>query len=166
MRVFQILLLLLGSIVPSHAAEPELSPLVISVSERNDIFPARSKASGEIIAPGVEVYLDGTVTIKRRSGLEIVRHLAPARVQELLKFLEREKLFEITPKRMKEEFDRAPSSLATDQATTTLFAVSAGRKVTLSQYGLALAVQYLDSPSVQVMYRCTEKIYQTAGERP
>ena len=68
---------------------------VVSISSEPTGLTVHSK-TGEKIVPGIDIYSDGLVLIRRYDGSEARKHLERSRMDRLLKSLARTRFYEVT----------------------------------------------------------------------
>src|SRR5258707_5167007 len=69
---------------------------VASVSSEPTGLTVKSQKSGKKIIPGIDIYSDGTVLIRRYDGSEATKHIDKTAVETLLQSLIRTRFYKIT----------------------------------------------------------------------
>jgi hypothetical protein len=91
---------------------------VISLSSEPTGLTVKSK-SGEQIIPGIDIYSDGRVAIRRYDGSEATKRLAKDAIQKLLDRLERTRFYNITEESFDAEFYASQRPREVDGTFTT-----------------------------------------------
>ena len=69
---------------------------VVSVSSEPTGLTVKSQRSGKKIIPGIDIYSDGTVLLRRYDGSEATKHIDKTAVETLLQSLNRTRFYKIT----------------------------------------------------------------------
>jgi hypothetical protein len=78
---------------------------VVSVSSEPTGLTVKSQRSGKKMIPGIDIYSDGTVLVRRYDGSEATKHIDRTAVETLLQSLERTRFDKITEDSFNAEVD-------------------------------------------------------------
>jgi hypothetical protein len=87
--------------VTSPAKEGSL----VSVSSKPTGLTVKSQRTGKKIIPGIDIYSDGTVLVRRYDGSEASKHIDRTAIETLLRSLDRTRFYKITEDSFNTEVD-------------------------------------------------------------
>jgi hypothetical protein len=116
MRATLATILFVGLFAVNSGAKEEP---VISASSDPTGLTVESQKSGKKIIPGIDIYSDGSVAIRRYDGSEATKHIAPEAVRHLAASLARTKFYEITEDSFSAELARAQKGGVTKRIVIT-----------------------------------------------
>jgi hypothetical protein len=145
---------------------------VVSLSSEPTGLTVKSK-SGKKIVPGIDIYSDGAVAVRRYDGSEARKGIDTSALETLLDRLERTRFYNITEDSFDAEFDasRRPGEWSkmfiTDCPIWTLQIRQAGRTRSTKFYGLwDLAEHYPRSKELKRLKNAFMMVYSAVGEKP
>ncbi len=145
---------------------------VVSVSSDPSGLTVESQKTGKKMIPGVDIYSDGSVTIRHYDGSEATKHIDVAAVDRLLKSLVHSKFYRVTEDSFDAEVDASqrPGTteriVITDCPTWTL-RVSQGHVThSTSFYGLwEMSEHYRNSKQLKLLKDAILQVYAAVGEK-
>ena len=92
---------------------------IISASSEPTGLTVESQKTGKKIIPGIDMYSDGRVAIRRYDGSEATKHIDPEAVRHLAASVARTKFYEITEDSFNAELARAEKGGVTERIVIT-----------------------------------------------
>jgi hypothetical protein len=167
----QIAIAVLSISLLSVTAEANQQP-VVSVSSEPTGLTVESKAGKKII-PGIDVYADGFVAIRRYNGSEATKRLDKKAVDALLESLERTRFYKVSEDSFNAEVDKshrpgeAERIFITDCPFWTLRIRHGGVTRSTKFYGLwDMAEHYPKSKQLKTLKEAFLMAYSAVGEKP
>lgn len=146
---------------------------VVSASSEPSGLTVESQKKGKKMIPGVDIYSDGTVTVRRYDGSEARKRIDRKIVENLVNSLERTRFYLVTEDTFYKEVDKshrpgeAERIIITDCPTWTLRVVHSSIVRTTQFYGLwDKAELYPRSKELKKLKDAFLMVYSTVGEKP
>lgn len=154
-------------------SSPAKERSVVSVSSEPTGLTVKSQRSGKKIIPGIDIYSDGTVLVRRYDGSEAIMHLDRAAVDTLLQSLDRTRFYKITEDSFHAEVDKSHRSgeveriVMTDCPIWTIRTRNAGVTRSTKFYGLwDMAEHYPHIKQLNTLKDAFLMVYSAVGEKP
>jgi hypothetical protein len=147
--------------------------LVVSVSSTPTGLTVKSQKSGKKIIPGVDIYSDGTVLVRRYDGSEATKHIDRTAVETLVRSLDRTRFYKITEDSFNTEINSSqrPGELEriviTDCPMWTIRTRNAGITRSTKFYALwEMAEHYPKIKQLKTLKDAFLMVYSAVGEEP
>jgi len=155
------------------ASTPVKERLVVRVSSEPTGLTVKSQKSGKKIIPGVDIYSDGTVIVRRYDGSEGIKHIDKRAVETLLKSLDSTRFYKVTEESFDAEVNKSnpPGEIerivVTDCPVWRIRTRNAGVTHSTKFYGLwEMAEHYPNIEQLKVLKDAILMVYSAAGEKP
>jgi hypothetical protein len=146
---------------------------VVSLSSEPTGLTVQSRKSGKKMIPGIDVYSDGAVAIRRYDGSEATKRIDTASVEKLLASLERSKFYKVTEDSFDAELStsqrpgEAERIIITDCPIWSLRIRHSGSTRGTKFYGLWDKAQYYPrSKQLNRLKGAFLMVYSAVGEKP
>jgi hypothetical protein len=146
---------------------------VVSVSSEPTGLTVRSRNSGTKIIPGIDIYSDGTVIVRRYNGSESTKHIDRTAVETLLQSLDRTRFYKITEESFNAEVNKSnpPGEVEriviTDCTIWRIRTRDAGVTHSTKFYGLwEMAEYYPNVKQLKTLKDAILMVYSAVGEMP
>ena len=155
------------------AASSATERSVVSVSSEPTGLTVTSQRSGKKIIPGIDIYSDGTVLIRRYDGSEASKHIDKTAVETLLQSLNRTGFYKITEDSFNTEINsshppgEAERIVITDCPVWTIHTRNAGVTRSTKFYGLwEMGEHYPQIKQLKTLKNAFLMVYSAVGEEP
>ena len=146
---------------------------VVSVSSDPTGLTVKSQTSGQKITPGIDIYSDGTVLIRRYDGSEATKHIDKTAVETLLQSLSRTRFYKITEDSFNTEVNgshppgEVERIVITDCPIWTIRTRNADVTRSTKFYGLwEMAEHYPQIKQLKTLKDAFLMVYSAVGEEP
>jgi hypothetical protein len=146
---------------------------VVSVSSKPTGLTIKSQKSVKKMIPGIDIYSDGTVLVRRYDGSEATKHIDSTAVETLLQSLDQTRFYKITKKSFNAELDSShrPGEveriIITDCPIWTIRTRHAGITRSTKFYGLwEMAEHYPHIKQLKTLKDAFLAVYSAVGEKP
>jgi hypothetical protein len=146
---------------------------VVSVSSEPTGLTVKSQRSGKKIIPGIDIYSDGTVLIRRYDGSEATKHIDASAIETLLQSLNRTRFYKITENSFNTEVNssqppgEADRIVITDCPIWTIRTRNAGVTRSTKFYGLwEMAEHYPHVKQLKTLKDAFLMVYSAVAEEP
>lgn len=133
----------------------------------------RSQKSGKKIIPGIDIYSDGTVTVRRYDGSEVIKHIEKTAIETLLRSLDSTKFYEISEESFDAEVNKShpPGEgeriVITDCPIWRIRTRNAGVAHSTKFYGLwEMADHCPNIKQLETLKDAILMVYSAVGEKP
>ena len=161
-------MLVIFAVNPGHAKEPP----VISVAYLTSARRFFSAVTEKQITPGIDIYSDGLVSIRRFDGTEQTKYIKAEHVQPLVDSLEKTKFYEISEDSFraavnKSRADGASERISITDLATTKISVRTGRTMHTTEFnGInEYAKEYPKIQQLKILRRAISMVYKAAEEK-
>jgi hypothetical protein len=145
---------------------------VISASSEPTGLTVESQKTGKKIIPGIDIYSDGTVAVRRYDGSEATKHIDPEAVRRLAASLARTNFYQVTEDSFDAELARAQKDGVTERVVVTDCPIWGLRtrvgRVTRSTKYYALwemAEHYPKNQQLKTLKNAILQVYEAVGEK-
>jgi hypothetical protein len=146
---------------------------VVSVSSEPTGLTVKSQKSGKKIIPGIDIYSDGTVIVRRYDGSEATKHIDKTAVETLLQSLDTTRFYTISEKPFNSEVNKSNPSgevermVVTDCPIWRIRTRDAGGTHSTKFYGLwEMAEYYPNIKALKTLKDAILMVYSAVGEKP
>jgi hypothetical protein len=146
---------------------------IVSVSSEPTGLTVKSQRSGKKIIPGIDIYSDGTVLVRRYDGSEASKHIDRTAVETLLRSLDRTRFYKISEDSFNTEVDSShrPGEVEriviTDCPIWTIRTRNGGVTRSTKFYGLwEMAEHYPNIKQLKTLKDAFLMVYSAVGEKP
>jgi hypothetical protein len=145
---------------------------VVSVSSEPTGLTVKSQKSGRKIIPGIDIYSDGRVLVRRYDGSEATKHIDRTAVETLLRSLDDTRFYKITEDSFNTEVNKAnpPGEVerivVTDCPVWRIRTRNAGVTHSTKFYGLwEMAEHYPNIEQLKTLKGAILMVYSAVGEK-
>jgi hypothetical protein len=145
---------------------------VISASSEPTGLAVESQKTGKIIIPGIDIYSDGMVAVRRYDGSEATKHIDPDAVRRLAASLARTNFYKVTEDSFEAELARAEKggvterTVITDCPTWGLRTSVGGVTRSTKYYALwEMAERYPKNQQLKTLKKAILQVYAAVGEK-
>jgi len=145
---------------------------VVSVSSEPTGLTVKSQKSGKKIIPGVDIYSDGKVIVRRYDGSEATKHIDKPAVEKLLRSLDSTKFYKVTEESFDAEVNKSnpPGEVerivVTDSVVWRIRTRNAGVTHSTKFYGLwEMAEHYPNIEQLKTLRGAILMVYSAVGEK-
>jgi hypothetical protein len=146
---------------------------VVSLSSDPSGLTVESQKTGKKLIPGIDIYLDGAVAVRRYDGSEAHKRIDRNAVENLVNALERTRFYLVTEDTFYKEIDKsqrpgeAERIIITDCPTWTLRIIDSSIVRSARFYGLwDKAELYPKSKELKKLKDAFLMVYSAVGEKP
>jgi hypothetical protein len=155
------------------ASTPATERLVVRVSSEPTGLTVKSQKSGKKIIPGVDIYSDGKVIVRRYDGSEATKHIDKPAIEKLLRSLDSTKFYKVTEESFDGEVNKSnpPGEVerivVTDSVVWCIRTRNAGVTHSTKFYGLwEMAEHYPNIEQLKTLKDAILMVYSAVGEKP
>lgn len=145
---------------------------IVSVSSEPTGLTVESRKTGKKMIPGIDIYSDGAVAVRRYDGSEATKYIDIRAVDQLLRSLERSNFYKVTEDSFHAEVDASQRPGTTERIIITdcpiwTIRVRQGHAThSTTFYGLwEMSEHYRRSKQLKLLKDAILKVYAAVGEK-